>query len=223
MTESRHRDHHARTTESESFEPKIPDLPPLAPIDWSVIGGEAPTLLDTPENWLPEADAVVITWASAEWAAMQHVFVASGESMAYADRFTDWSGWQKYDRDLPTYPGWDEWGFTRLVEIAGRRVLLFKSNTHLDWPGESYLEEMTEKICEYVDPKLLLSIGTAGGSRLTDKIGTVNVVRAGTLYQEGQPPGDWPVYSNGWTPSWSVIGERDFSRLLMPSASFASR
>ena len=89
MTESRHRDHHARTTESESFEPKIPDLPPLAPIDWSVIGGEAPKLLDTPENWLPEADAVVITWASAEWAAMQHVFVASGESMAYADRFTD--------------------------------------------------------------------------------------------------------------------------------------
>lgn len=210
---------HTRPTRLEhhkAFKPSLDGLPNLPAIDWNRIDASPPKLLDTPANWLPEADAVVITWASAEWAAMEHVFVSSDQAMPYADRYDHWPGWQKYDHDLPSYSGWYEWGFTRLVEIAGKKVLLFKSNTHLDWPGESYLEEMTEKICEYVEPELLLSIGTAGGSRLQDKIGTVNTIHTGTLYEEGKPQNGWPVYSNAWRPSWSILERSGFSDLLFP-------
>lgn len=210
---------HHRPTRLEhrtKFTPSIDGLPDLPAIDWSQIGASAPKLLDTPENWLPQADAVVITWASAEWAAMEHVFVSSDQAMPYSDRYNDWPGWQKYDRDLPSYSGWYEWGFTRLVEIAGKSVLLFKSNTHLDWPGPSYLEQMVDKLCDYVQPELLLSIGTAGGSRLRDKIGTVNTVRAGTLYEACKPQSDWPVYSNAWTANWTVLKKSGFPDLLFP-------
>jgi nucleoside phosphorylase len=215
---ARHRTATTSTTESssQSFEPQIPGLPDLPPIDWSAIGAAPPELLSTPENWLPQADAVVITWASAEWAAMEHVFVQSDQAMPYADRFEHWSDWQEYTRDLPYYPGWTEWGSYRLVGIGGRQILLFKSNTHLDWPGQSYLTELAQRICQYVEPKLLMSIGTAGGARLSDPLGTVNAVNAGTLYQAGQPQSQWPTWSNPFRPPWQVLDQPGFSKLLFP-------
>ena len=48
-------------------------------------------------------------------------------------------------------------------ESGGADVLLFKSNTHLDWPGPAYLEDLIKLLIEEVSPALILSIGTAGG------------------------------------------------------------
>lgn len=207
------------TSDEEEFEPVLEDMPDLPAIDWSVIGQQAPALLDTPYDYLPAADAVVITWAEAEWAAMEHVFCNSGNSMPYSDRDeSSWSGWQKYDQDLPEgHPSdWTYWGYYRLVGIQGRNVLLFKSNTHLDWPGESYLEDLIEKIIDYVKPSLVLSIGTAGGAKTQDHVGTVRAVSAGTLYEEGEPPSQWPDYSNSWSAVWTVLEQKGFSQLLFP-------
>ena len=59
-----------------SVDAQIDGLPPLPPIDWQAGDFTAPLLLDTPAA-LPQADVVVIAWAEAEWAALQHVFCAS--------------------------------------------------------------------------------------------------------------------------------------------------
>jgi len=204
------------TSDETTFDPKITNTPDLPAIDYSSVGQAAPVLLTTPSGNLPQAEVVVITWAEAEWAAMQHVFCNGGSTMSYSARDeSSWSGWQKYSQDMPSNPpsGWTNWGYYRLVQIQGQPVLLFKSNTHLDWPGETYLEDLIEKIIESVKPKLLLSIGTAGGAKTGDHIGTVRAVSAGTL---DSGSGTWPTYSNSWSAVWKVLQQSGFKKLLFP-------
>ena len=188
------------------LEPNLNDLPDLAPIDWSSIGATAPKLVDTPVNDLTPADVVIITWTSAEWAAMNHVFTASDQSLDPYHYTDDWPGWQRYTRDMPDIEGWYEWGSYRLVEMNGEKVMLFKSNTHLDWPDDGkQLAPLVARIVKYVKPRLVLSIGTAGGARITDPLGTVNVVNAGTLYDSRESADAWPTYRSRWEPCWQAV------------------
>ncbi|GGA88904.1 hypothetical protein [Puia dinghuensis] len=203
----------------KKFEPTITNTPDIPAINWSVIGKQAPKSLSTPAGELPAADAVVITWASAEWAALEHVFCASDKAMPYSQRTNGtWPGWQQYDKDMPAHSDntWTYWGYYKLVQINNSKVLLFKSNTHLDWPGETFLSDLISRIISVVKPKLIISAGTAGGAKPADHIGTVSIVRAGTMYETGQPESKWPTYSNGWNADWGVAGLPGFSKLLFP-------
>jgi nucleoside phosphorylase len=210
----------ATTRHKDAPDLTAPDLPDLPPVAWSSFGGEAPKPLDSKAGTLPQAEVIIITWAEAEWAAMQQVFVDSKTSMPYSDRNTGyWDGWHVYDWDRPsgTWPsGWDNWGYYRLVEVRDRRVLLFKSNTHLDWPGESYLEQMTKQLIEACAPTLLLSIGTAGGAEPTDHEGTVRIVSSGRLYNPAYPtdPSKWTDYANDWTANSGFLGTDTFNAAL---------
>jgi hypothetical protein len=102
------------------------------------------------------------------------------------------------------------------VEIYSKPVLLFKSNTHLDWPGAAYLQGLIKMIAAQVRPSLVLSVGTAGGARLSDHIGTVRAVSAGTLFESGQPPSSWPDYKSGWKASGTVLQAAGFRKMLFP-------
>jgi nucleoside phosphorylase len=198
---------------SKKFRPSISNTPPLPAIQWSAIGCEVPQLLDTPAQ-LPAADAVVITWAEPEWAALQHVFCSSGTSMPYSQQNQgSWSGWVKYSEGAPSGLGY--WGYYRLVGIGTAKLLLFKSNTHYAASqGEQDLEELANLFLQNVKPSLILSIGTAGGSRTTDPIGTVNVVHADALYESNQPQSGWPTYTNAWNPDWTLLGGKGFGNQL---------
>jgi hypothetical protein len=207
------------TEKQRSFAPVIASTPDLPVIDWSGVGQVAPVLLAETGSGLPVADVVVITWADAEWAAMQHVFCAGGVVMPYSARDTGaWSGWTKYAVGMPksSVAGWSFWGEWRLVEIAGKRVMLFKSNTHLDWPGQTELVAMMQMLIREVKPGLVLSIGTAGGAMVGDHVGTVRAVSAGTLYEVGKAQGSWPVYKNAWTSVDSVLHAGGFGSMLFP-------
>ena len=195
----------------------LADGPSLPAVDFSVVGKTAPGLATTSASGLPQASAVVITWAEAEWAAMQHVFCGSGSAMPYSDRQRGtWPGWQKYASNLPAGApsGWNYWGYYRLVTLGTTRVLLFKSNTHLDYPGASYLQTLVQLLVDQVRPQIIMSIGTAGGAQPTDHIGTVRAVSAGTLYESGQPQTSWPVYANNYTGSNTLLGNAQFNQLL---------
>src|SRR6202034_238151 len=143
---------------SKKFYPSITNTPPLPAINWGAIGQQAPQLLDTPSE-LPAANAVVITWAETEWAAMEHVFCNSSSSMPYSMRNeSSWSGWVKYSDGAPRGLGY--WGYYRLVQIGAAKVLLFKSNTHYAASeGEQDLVELTSRFVQSVKPALILSIG----------------------------------------------------------------
>lgn len=207
-----------KTTESQSgrFYPHLSHMPALPAIDYSDVGCQAPKILNTP-NLPPKADVIIITWTEAEWAAMVHAFTKGAEEMPYSDAFTSyWTGWKKYDQDLPYYTGsgWTFWGYYLLVEIGGQQVLLFKSNTHLTWPGQKYVEELIYRLIDDVKPNVIFSIGTAGGARLEDYLGTVNVVNAGTYYERSEPQSEWPVYTNDYVPNWDLIAGNGFEGLL---------
>lgn len=216
----------AEKTAQKEFYPEISNTPDLPVIKWSLIGGTAPGLPDTPAGDLPKADAVVITWAEPEWAALQHVFCGSGQSMPYSSRNQpSWPGWQKYDKDMPAGAGsdWAYWGYYRLVTMGTKNVLLFKSNTHLAARnGQANLSAMITRILGTVQPGLLLSVGTAGGTITTDHVGTVNTVNAGTMYSSSTPEPGWKTYSNAWQAGWQVIDEPAFAQLLFPIPTIAS-
>jgi nucleoside phosphorylase len=203
----------------KSFAPTIQNTPSLPVINWSLVGQTAPKLLTGSSSSLPTADAIVITWAGAEWAALEHVFCASTTPMPYSRRATSsWNGWTKYSRNLPSGSpsGWDFWGEWRLVQIGSAAVMLFKSNTHLDWPGQTWLVELIKLLIQDVKPALILSIGTAGGAQTGDHIGTVRTVSAGTFYEPDVAPASWPVYKNAWQATDSILNNPNFTQLLFP-------
>jgi nucleoside phosphorylase len=208
---------------STTLQPTIHNTPALPPVNWGAIGGQSPTLLNTPSASLPVAAVVVLVWTDAEWASLQHVFCNSSTAMSYASRNTDsWSGWQRYDQNIPTVADWTFWGEYRLVQIGTGKVLLFKSNTHLDFPGQKYLAQLISRLIAEVKPQLILSTGTAGGARPADHIGTVNVVRAGTLYESKQPQASWPESSSPWKADWNRFAVTGFSKLLFPVPTVAA-
>ncbi len=206
----------AAESRSLSFDPHLEGLPALDPIDWQAAGFAPPQLLDTPAQ-LPQADVVVIAWADAEWAATHHVFCASADSMPYSKANTgNFPGWQKDSTDMIEGPtGWDYWGYFRLVEVGDTRVLLYKSNTHLDHPGEAALRALTQRLAAAVQPKLVLSTGTAGGANSKDHVGTVPIVSSATLYKAGAPASGWPTYGSLWTAPSTKIDQPGFGELLM--------
>ena len=208
-----------REAEDTSFEPSLANAPPLPAVNYGLVGKQAPSLLSTQSGQLPKASAVVMTWASAEWAALEQVFCGGGSAMPYSERSRGtWAGWEKYSANLPSDrpSGWSYWGYYRTVEINGKVVLLFKSNTHLDWPGATFLTALVKLIIAEAKPGLILSIGTAGGTKPQDHIGTVRAVSAGTLFETGKPAPNWPEYKNGWTPNGATLGNAKFGQLLFP-------
>src|ERR1700719_2800286 len=87
---------------STAFSAGVADAPPLPVVNYALVGKPAPGLPSTPAGTLPKASAVVITWADAEWAALQHVFCAGESTMPYSDRSRGmWTSWRKYSKNLP--------------------------------------------------------------------------------------------------------------------------
>ena len=157
------------------------------------------TLLDKIKNEpLPSADQVIMVWTSAEWAALDHVFCNSDSERApyrqkgYSDKWR--KDWFAYNRGANAYYfGHDEpkiWGYYRRVQITTdhkladgsaetRTVLLYKSNTHLDsnpyLPG---LEINVSNLLTDTAARRIYSTGTAGGSRLDEKLGNAIITNA---------------------------------------------
>jgi len=197
---------------SLAFEPHVENLPDLPPVDWQAGPFTPPQPLDTPAT-LPPADVVVLAWADAEWAAMHHVFCASDEAMPYSDRDSGhFPGWQ----EDPSTAAWRYWGYFHLAQVGDTRVLLYKSNIHLDEQGAQVLSELTQRLATTVRPRLIISTGTAGGANNEDHVGTVPIVKAATVYEEDKSANEWPTYSSTWTAPTATLDQAGFAQLLMP-------
>lgn len=204
-------------------------LPQLPVIDWSSIGQVAPANINFdykgPDESLPNADIVVITWTSAEWSALDHVFANSQTPRSNSD--TEWrSQWYLYSKNAPESSSPDLWGYFRLVKITdlkgnGQTVLLFKSQAHLAHPNYiDGLSQMVQCIIADVKPSRIFSIGTAGGSTLDEILGDTVITNAGHIILE-KPENIKTSYNNQtfscttWFPGFSLQDEIQ-SKLLMP-------
>jgi nucleoside phosphorylase len=118
-------------------------------------------------------DTVVVTWTSAEAAALAALFTPDFPV----------SQWYEYRHDVETYiplvtgamaPFRDQTpdmaryyhslGLYFPCRIGKARVLLMKSGLHLDYDGPAYpLRKMITEVVQTVQPKLFITTGTGGG------------------------------------------------------------
>lgn len=180
--------------------------PRLPAFDWGRINQTPPLRLPIdrrlPDDPLPSADIVIVTWTSAEWSALDYVF--GGSDIATGRSTADWSwkqAWFPYTRHATGFTADPKsgplWGSFRLVQITDRsqrpwRVLLFKSNSHLAHPPWiDGLSAMTRAILADTGADRIYSVGTAGGGRLNARLGDVVVTNAALLtLQRPQNTGD---------------------------------
>lgn len=155
---------------------------PLPAIDWSQLGDyQAPVVLSTLPEQLPLADIAIVTWTSAEWSALDQVFLHSDQPRKPDDK--SWrESWQPYTLAGETLP----WLFYQLVAVERGeqtlRVLLIKSEVHLAYPP--YRCGLTRAIGRIVDeskPAVMISAGTAGGANVHQPLGDVILTCAAHL------------------------------------------
>lgn len=163
----------------------------LPAITWSKIGGQtAPIPLTHPYSGpnapLPKADIVILTWTSAEWLALDHVFLNGGTPNIPAAKTLE-SQWHLYSQGAPASSAENRlWGYYQLVSVQGNgrkfTVLLFKSDSHLAHPPWiTGLATLVSAILAEAKPERIYSIGTAGGANNTEKLGDVVITNAAHL------------------------------------------
>lgn len=197
---------------------------------------------------LPEADVVVMTWTSAEWDALHYVFTNELGPLPQdpGDNATWRATWRPYRRDfyLAFQPLWARrlisaasntslgapslsrgnvrWGSYAMASVGSKRVLLFKSELHLNQDGESLpLRQLVRQIVEETKPELLLSVGTAGGVETTQVLGDA-IVANSAMFRLGQEfesaSFNGRTYRSSWEPPIGLI--EGANRLLAPVGEF---
>lgn len=195
--------------------------PPLPVIDWSKIGQKAPTNVDlnnpSKDTPLPKADIVVMTWTSAEWSALDHVFANSNTERHITSKgFRKEWYWRANDVKVPgAYDLWGRYRMVKITSVTGKEydVLLYKSDAHLAHPP--YCEgliQMVKLILDEAKPKRLYTIGTAGGASLSEKLGDTVVTNAGhILIEKSENKGcnlnDTSVACKDWFPSFDLVSK----------------
>jgi len=169
-------------------------LAALPIVDWASIGYTAPVPVAVanrdPNAPLAKADVVVLTWAPAEWSALDHVFLDSAINRTRGQK--DLEGeWQPYTRKVgalksesAAYPLWGNYRYVTLQGRGGQpiTVLLFQSNTHLAYaPFLDGLATITRQILRETQAQWIYSIGTAGGGRLDLRLGDSVITNAACL------------------------------------------
>ncbi len=140
-----------------------------------------------PSDPMPEADVLVITWTVAEVEAL-------------ADTLTPGFGrenWYRYDRNYKTHyeslirgraPARNAQRLASYFPtiISGKRVLCVKSELHLNQDGIKTgdgtatlpVKDFFKQIIAEVKPKLVITVGTAGGVYPDHELGDVMITRA---------------------------------------------
>ncbi|CZF81436.1 hypothetical protein GCE9029_02608 [Grimontia celer] len=192
---------------------------PLPTVDWQAIKRSAPAQLSIEPGKLPKADIILVTWTSAEWSALDHVMLNSGEKR-YPDD-TDWrKEWLGYAENQEVSPYCDSPDdnpifYFQLVGVNDsanqqQRVLLVKSQVHLAHPPWiSGLEAMIDILLQNVGAKRIISTGTAGGGALTDMLGAAVVTNKAHILlakqeNEGCDYNHQTFTCDTWFPSQSL-------------------
>lgn len=173
---------------------------------------------------LPKADALVVTWTADEAEALARVMTPKISPKVHAP--TGAGAWYEYRRnfdllkgDLRTNPPWhvhpaiagDRLGSYYMTRIAGKSVVVFKSELHLNQDGSGAMREgrelplvrLIKQIIAEVSPNYFISTGTAGGTQLDCALGDV-VVAVNGIFDCNDPrdfrtaPFNCKQFGNDW-------------------------
>lgn len=134
---------------------------------------------------LPKADVLVVTWTVDEGHALSRVLTPGKDSrndyVPYKHNFSKIA--KKMRRDAPAVKA-GRLGAYWTMSVAGQRVVVFKSESHMSQdtakkqpPNGVTLpnEDLWLQIIQEVEPKLVITTGTAGGIGKTCEVGDVVV------------------------------------------------
>jgi len=138
---------------------------------------------------LPQADVLVLVWTVAEARALADV-LTPGVSAS--------SGWYRYDRRFAEYVDdirkgaparmAGRLGTYHLSDVGGRRVLCFKSELHLNQDGVRRaghttlpVAQLIDQLIDEVQPSLVVTSGTCGGTMRSHGLGDVVITRAASF------------------------------------------
>jgi uridine phosphorylase len=134
---------------------------------------------------LPKADVLVVTWTVDEGHALSRVLTPGKDSrndyVPYKHNFAKIA--KKMRRDAPAVEA-GRLGAYWTMSVAGQRVVVFKSESHMSQdtakkqpPNGVTLpnEDLWLQIIQEVEPKLVITTGTAGGIGKTCEVGDVVV------------------------------------------------
>ena len=139
---------------------------------WGNLQPVVTNLTPGPDDPLPKADVLIITWTTAETEALSYIFTSNHSFQ---------SRWYEYKHNSaaliagvppnivkePANKALQEGitGYYYLVTVNGKKVLLFKSEFHPADDGTGLpVINLVQQITNEVSPSLVISTGTAGAS-----------------------------------------------------------
>ncbi|QCO00106.1 hypothetical protein D3093_33150 (plasmid) [Azospirillum argentinense] len=155
-------------------------------LPWPAGTAPIPVPLDLepdPDDRLPSADVLVVTWTVDEVTALADVFTPGFDRKSwyrYARLFQ--SHYKPLIRDGAPARRANRLGSYFQADVAGVRLLLYKSELHLNQdgirtaPGKATLpvKDMLRQLIDEVQPRLVITVGTAGATFPPDRVTTVN-------------------------------------------------
>lgn len=194
----------------------------LPVIDWAAINASPPTCLILPKTKLPSADIAVITWTSAEWSALDHVFINSDKKRGpYAEEWRDsWVPLTLSGESTPLL-------YFQLVSVTttanvDKKVLLVKSEVHLAHPPYILgVESLVNTIIEQSGVSTVISTGTAGGSSVNQPLGDVVLTCAAHIELEKTENTDHCDYNRQTFTGTDIFPQADIyskvkDKLMLP-------
>lgn len=187
-----------------------PEAPPTLgqykPVEWPDGLSPQPATKAPEGESLPDADVLIVTWTVEEGSALAHVLTPGCEANPPTKSHPAKPGisyWKPYTKNFATIsagmkPGCPALEKNRLgtfwtAEIGGRKVTLFKSDSHMSQDGPDDLATspnrlVWKQIIEDCKPKLVITTGTAGGIGAQAEVGDVVVSRFVTFDSGGEQP-----------------------------------
>jgi hypothetical protein len=142
--------------------------------------GWAPSVLPTktaPDDPLPSADVLVVTWTYAEGMALADVMTPGVPSSSWQPYTNDWSEYEQQLTDRSPARDSKCLGYQAMVQIGEHKVTLVKSELHLTTDAVSApIVQLWKQMVAEVAPKLVISTGTAGGIGAQTQLGDVFAV-----------------------------------------------
>ncbi|HET6275335.1 MAG TPA: hypothetical protein VFE16_05270 [Candidatus Cybelea sp.] len=141
----------------------------------------APAMAGSAAEPLPEADVVIVTWTMDEGHTLSRVLTPGFDSdrnwKHYTHNYEQIAS--KMRKDAPALEE-ERLGTYWLTQIAGRKVLCFKSDSHLSQDGPATNGVVPnaivwKQIITEARPKLVITTGTGGGIGLDVEVGDVVV------------------------------------------------
>jgi nucleoside phosphorylase len=230
----------ARHTDINPSTTKSTGTTALPPVDWGSVAAVPPTPVNigprADDDPLPAADIVIVTWTTAEWSALDHVFLNSATPRSASD--WQWKqAWRQYSRGASAYQAdpqagnlWGSFQLVRIDDLSGRpwRVLLFKSSAHLAHPPYiAGLRAMVRAILADTGADRIYSLGTAGGATAAERLGDAVITNSALLSL--QQPSNTTDADNGamtrcptWFPATTLLGRIE-ERLLYRMSAVVTR